>query len=100
MANITRYKILIYGSPEGYQGNRAQIALYQDSQVVGFIRFHDQGTPLPDDERSQGKVVMHLPAAMFESVVDVLRHEKPLDLNFRMERAMLGTSDEPVGEGE
>lgn len=100
MANVTRYKILIYGSSEGYQGNRIQIALYQDSKVVGFVRFHDRGMPFPDDEKQADKIVMHLPSTMFGSVVDILRHERPLELNFRMGRAFLGTSDEPVGEGE
>jgi hypothetical protein len=100
MANITKYKILMYGSPEGYNGNRAQIALYDDSTVVGFIRFHDPGADFPDDERAGDKIIMHLPAPMFGAVVDILRNEKPLEYNFRMNRAMFGTSDEAVGEGE
>ena len=100
MANITRYKILIYGSSEGYQGNRAQIALYDGSTVIGFIRFHDRGMPFPDDEKTKEKIIMHLPSTMFGNMVDLLRHERPLELNFRMNRAFFGTSDEPVGEGE
>lgn len=100
MANVTRYKILIYGSSEGYNGNRAQIALYDGSNVVGFVRFHDRGMPFPDDEKQQDKTIMHLPATMFGDVVDILRNERPVELNYRMERAFFGTSDEPVGEGE
>ncbi len=100
MANITKYKILVYGSSEGYRDNRAQITLYDDSVVVGFIRFHDPKMPFPDDERADDKIVMHLPTAMFGDVVDVLRNEKPLSINFRMQRALFGTEEEAVGEGE
>lgn len=100
MANVTGYKILVYGSPEGYQGNRAQIALYEGDAVIGFVRFHDDGQDFPADEKQGDKVVMHLPAAMFGSMVDLLRNEEPLELNHRMGRAMFGTAQEAVGEGE
>jgi hypothetical protein len=100
MANVTQYKILVYGSPEGYQGNRAQITLFKDSEVIGFLRFHDEGMPFPEDERAKDKIIVHLPSAMLGDVVDILRNEKPLELNFRMKRGLFGTSGESVGEGE
>ena len=100
MANVTQYKILVYGSEEGYQGNRAQIALYDGASVIGFIRFHDPKADFPNDEKSGDKIVMHLSATMFGTVVDILRNEKPLSFNFRMQRAMLGTETEAVGESE
>jgi hypothetical protein len=43
---------------------------------------------------------MHLPSAMFENVLDVLRNEKPINYYFASAHAFLGTSAEPVGEGE
>jgi len=100
MANVTGYKILVYGSPDGYQGNRAQVALYEGANVIGFVRFHDEGQEFPADEKQGDKVVMHLPAAMFGSLMGILRHEKPIEFNFRMGRAMFGTGEEAVGEGE
>jgi hypothetical protein len=44
---------------------------------------------------------MHLPTAMFQSVLDVLRNEKPINIYFAQGRGFFGTSTkEPVGEGE
>ncbi len=45
-------------------------------------------------------IIMHLPSAMFENVIDILRNEKPINYYFSMGHAFLGTSVEPVGEGE
>jgi len=100
MSKITHYKIMVYGSSEGYQGNRAQITLYDDSQVVGFVRFHDRGMDFPDDEKSGEKIAMHLPSTMLPNMVDILRHERPLEINFRMGRAFFTSAEESVGEGE
>jgi len=100
MANVTQYHVLFYGSSDGYQGNRAQIALYDGQTVLGYIRFHDPGMPFPADSQSGASITMHLPSAMFENVIDVLRNEKPINYYFAASRAFLGTSTEPVGEGE
>jgi len=37
---------------------------------------------------------------MFESVLDILRNEKPINYYFASNHAFLGTSTEPVGEAE
>ena len=101
MANVTQYHILFYGSPSGYQDNRAQVTLYDGSTVLGYVRFHDAGMPFPNDALSGGKILMHLPSTMFENVIDLLRNEKPINYYFAASRAFLGTgSTEPVGEGE
>jgi hypothetical protein len=101
MANVTRYHVLFYGSGSGYQDNRAQITLYDDVNVLGYVRFHDPGMPFPNDSQSGALITMHLPSAMFENVLDVLRNEKPVNYYFAAAHAFLGTgSVEPVGEGE
>jgi hypothetical protein len=101
MANVTQYHILFYGSPNGYQDNRAQISLYNGPTVLGYVRFHDPGMPFPNDSQSGGLITMHLPSTMFENVLDVLRNEKPINYYFSAAHAFLGTgSTEPVGEGE
>ena len=100
MANVTQYHVLFYGSSGGYQDNRAQIALYDGTNVLGYVRFHDSGMPFPNDSQSGGQIIMHLPSAMFENVLDVLRNEKPINYYFASGHAFLGTSTEPVGEGE
>jgi hypothetical protein len=100
MANVTAYQVLFYGSPGGYQGNRAQITLYDGGSVLGYVRFHDPGMAFPNDSQAGGLTTMHLPSTMFENVIDVLRNEKPVNYYFAVSRAFLGTSTEPVGEAE
>ncbi len=100
MANVTQYHVLFYGSADGYQNNRAQICVYNGATVLGYVRFHDSGMPFPNDSQSGGLITMHLPSTMFENVLDVLRNEKPINYYFASGHAFLGTSTEPVGEGE
>jgi hypothetical protein len=100
MARVEKYHVLFYGSPEGYMNKRAQIALFEGGDIVGFIRFHDPGMPFPDERESDGKVFMHLPSDMLGAVIDVLRNERPIDIDFRSGRAFLGTALEVVGEAE
>ena len=100
MANVTQYHVLFYGSTAGYQNNRAQISLYDGGNVLGYVRFHDPGMTFPNDSQSGGKIIMHLPSAMFENVLNVLRNEKPINYYFVSAHAFLGTSTEPVGEAE
>jgi hypothetical protein len=53
------------------------------------------------DSDSGGIIKMHLPTAMFQSVLDVLRNEKPIRIYFAQGRGFFGTATkEPVGEGE
>lgn len=98
---VKKYHVLVYGSPTGYQTNRAQIALYNSSgKTVAYIRFNDPGMNFENDSESGGRIKMHLPSTMFENVLDVLRNEKPVYIYFAQGRGFLSTSTEPVGEGE
>jgi hypothetical protein len=100
MPNVTSYHVLFYGSPEGYQTNRAQITLYDGNAVVAYVRFNDPGMAFENDYVDAGIIRMHLPSTMFADVIDVLRNESPLIVYFSAGRAFLGTGKEPVGEGE
>jgi hypothetical protein len=100
MANVTNYHVLFYGGPDGYQTNRAQIALYDGNIVVAFVRFNDPGMVFETDYIDGNIIRMHLPSTMFENVIDVLRNEKPVNVYFSAGRAFLGTGTEPVGEAE
>jgi hypothetical protein len=101
MPIATSYSILFYGSPEGYQTNRAQIQLSDaGGNTLAWIRFNDPGMFFEPDVNDGGIIRMHLPSTMFQSVLDVLRNEKPINIYFAAGRAFLGTSAEPVGEGE
>ena len=98
---VVSYHILFYGGPEGYQTNRAQIALYgPNDNTVAFLRFNDPDMTFENDSESGGIIRMHLPSAMFENVLDVLRNEKPAYIYFAQGRGFLSTSKELVGEGE
>lgn len=98
---IKKYHILFYGSPEGYQTNRAQIALYgPDNRTAAFVRFNDPEMNFESDYERSGIIRMHLPSTMFHNVLDVLRNEKPVYIYFAQGRGFLSTSKEPVGEGE
>jgi hypothetical protein len=100
MANITSYTVLFYGSPDGYQTNRAQISLMDGIKSVGFVRFNDPEMVFENDSNTDGIILMHLPSSLFESVLDILRNEKPVGIVFRQNRGFLYTGLEPVGEGE
>lgn len=101
MASVKSYHVLFYGSPAGYQTNRAQISLYDGSgKTVAYLRFNDPGMFFESDYESGGIIRMFLPSAMFENVLDVLRNEDPVHVYFAAGRGFLGTSKEPVGEGE
>lgn len=102
MAEVKSYSILVYGGPDGYQTNRAQIQLSDASnQTLAWIRFNDPEMLFEADYESGGIIRMHLPSTMFQSVLDILRNEKPIHIYFAQGRGFLGTlSTEPVGEGE
>jgi hypothetical protein len=101
MADVTQYHVLFYGTSDGYQGCRAQIALYTGNQCIGYARFHDAGMPFPADSVSGGQTIMHLPTTLFDGVLDVLRNERPITFYFASNHAFLGTgATEPVGEAE
>ena len=100
MAEVTKYHVLMYGSPDGYQTNRAQIALYgTDGKTIAYIRFNDPGMNFENDADG-AQIKMHLPSTMFDGVLNVLQNEKPVYIYFAAGRAFLSTSKEPVGEEE
>jgi hypothetical protein len=101
MPEVTSYSLLFYGSPTGYQTNRAQIQLSDaNNKTLAWIRFNDPGMFFENDYESGGIIRMHLPSAMFPNVLDVLRNEKPIHIYFAAGKALLGTSSEPIGEEE
>jgi hypothetical protein len=53
-----------------------------------------------NDSESDGIIKMNLPSEMFENVVDILRNEEPVYIQFVHGHGVLQTSLEPVGEGE
>ena len=98
---VSDYHVLVYGSPDGYQTNRAQISVYgANGKVAAYIRFQDPGQTFENDYEKNGIIRMHLPTSYFQGVLDVLRNEDPVQIYFAQNRGFLSTSKEPVGEGE
>ena len=64
------------------------------------MRFNDPGMAFENDSMVNNIIFMHLPTTMFQSVLDICRNEKPLNIYFAAGRAFFGSSAEPVGEGE
>jgi hypothetical protein len=101
MPLVTSYSLLFYGGPDGYATNRAQIALSDaNGATVALVRFNDPGMVFEADAMEGGIIRMHLPSALFQSILDVLRNEKPINVYFAQGRGFLGTQGEGVGEGE
>ncbi len=101
MATVEDYSLLVYGSPSGYQTNRAQIQLRgTNGAVVAWLRFNDPGQFFEEDYVDSNIIRMHLPSTMLATMVDLLRNEKPLHIYFAAGRAFFGTAAEPIGEAE
>ena len=102
MPTVTSYSILVYGGPDGYQTNRAQIQLSgAGGATLAWLRFNDPGMTFEADYQDGGIIRMHLPSTMFCCVLDILRNESPCQIYFAQGRGFFGTgTTEAVGEGE
>ncbi|HLN88636.1 MAG TPA: hypothetical protein VK253_01065 [Candidatus Binatia bacterium] len=104
--NITGYFIHIEGGEQRNQTQftmRARIQLNTTNAVAAYIVFKDPWMLFESDKVVNKVVWMYLPSSMFQSVVDILRNEKPFNVGFNEAsgRAFLTTSSvEPVGEAE
>jgi hypothetical protein len=98
---VKTYQVYFFGGPDGLWTNRSKISLRgSNSKVLAHINFNDADMKFENDSESDGIIKMHLPSTMFENVIDVLRNEKPVYIQFVHGHAVLQTSLEPVGEGE
>ncbi len=105
MKEIKRYALKIFGGPKGSgQGKRASIYLFnKDNHAIGSIDFWEEGTTLPADALADnGLIQFSLFMNRYEDVVDMLRNESPVFVAWQesLKNAYIGTSQEPVGEGE
>jgi hypothetical protein len=99
MAKVSKYSILFYGGEQGYQINRAQITLADaDGNSLAFVRFKDPGMPYELDTETDGIITMHLPSAMFPSILDAVRNEKT-DIYYQIGKAFLFAKLRRAGQG-
>ena len=102
MAQIEKYAVRFHGGPEGSgSGIRAQVHLF-DSQntLIGWLDFYQDGRPLPED-KGEPHIVMSMPYSALQGVVDILRNESPVYINWqaKIKNAFLGTGQEEVRQG-
>lgn len=99
MAKVSKYGILFYSGEAGYLNNRAQIQLSDaEGNTLAFVRFKDPGMPYELDTETDGIITMHLPSAMFPSIIDAIRNEKT-DIYYQIGRAFLLAKVRRAGQG-
>lgn len=106
MAEVHRYRVVLYGASSEKPNLKAKIELYavppsgrSDAAVsIGKLKFHDG--PLPPDTQEKDSIVMNLPHDMLGQVVDLLRNESPVYFAFHEGRAVLGTGIEEIGTND
>lgn len=110
MAEVNRYRVVLYGSSSDKPNLKAKVELYAApkghpssaaataTMSVGKIKFHDG--PLPADSQEKDAIVMNLPHSLLGDVVDLLRNEAPVYFAFHEGRAVLGTGVEEIGSGD
>src|SRR5262245_52458317 len=103
MANFTTYTMSIRGTGSGIQpGVRAVASLFDGATNVGSIYGWDAGVAIPNDS-SAAPLTMNVPITLFPMILDVLRHEGPLQITHspNLGRVVLAiVTQEPVGEDE
>jgi hypothetical protein len=104
---IKKYEVSYFAGAQNVGGYpyRAIIALRDHTDVfVAIAYFHHSTATMPpaDVQKATGLISCHYSGADFPQVLDLLRNEKPVYVEFdaRTTVANVRTSPEPVGEGE
>jgi hypothetical protein len=105
---IKKYDVAYYagGRNTASYPYRAIIGLRDDNdKLIGAAYFHQDSTTMPgaDTQKASGYISCHYLAADYPQVLDILRNEKPVYVEFEPRAgniANIRTSAEPVGEGE
>ena len=108
ITEITKYDVAYYAGGRNAAAfpYRAIIGLRNDSdRLIGAAYFHHNTTTMPvaDTQKATGYISCHYLAEDYPQVLDLLRNEKPVYVEFEVRPgniANIRTSAEPVGEGE
>jgi hypothetical protein len=108
MVEIKKYDVAYFAGGRNAAGYpyRAIIGLRDDdNKLIGAAYFHLNAATLPggDTQNASGYVSCHYLATDYPQVLDILRNEKPVYVEFVARAGNMGnirTSAEPVGEGE
>ena len=105
---IKNYDVAYYAGAKNLSGHRyrAIIGLRdENNNLLGAAYFHHSSDTMPnaDTAKATGYISCHYPAEHYPYVLDLLRNEKPVFVEFEVQAGNVGnirTSAEPVGEGE
>ena len=108
IVEVKKYDVAYYGGGRNAAGYpyRAIIGLRDDDdKLVGAAYFHHDARTMPsgDTQKASGYISCHYMAADYPQILDLLRNEKPIYVEFEGSVgniASIRTSAEPVGEGE
>lgn len=108
MIEIKKYDVAYYAGGKNVAAYpyKAIIGLRNDNDdLVGAAYFHHNPATMPiaDTQRGTGYISCHYLAEDYPQVLDLLRNEKPVYVEFEVRPgniANIRTSAEPVGEGE
>lgn len=107
-----KYTLRVSG---GNSGRVALLLCYSGNSFVGRIDFYPDDASLPQDYLwhpgpVSEAIVLHMPMNRFDSIISIVRNEKPLNLYISVNREigastqgygyLATTSKEPVGEEE
>jgi len=97
---IESYRIYFHTTPN-YKWD-AFVDLYSGSKWIGRLKFMKEGQPIPENKEMGSAYVLHYPVKHFDSIVTILREEKPVYINLNTANGIgtIATSAEPVGEEE
>ena len=103
---IKKYQVAYFGAKAGTY--RAFIWLLRDDNTrIGGVLFHQNASTIPaNDSRlaAEGTILCNLPCEDLPHVLDILRNEKPVFMEFvagaARQYAMIYTQFEPIGPGD
>ena len=103
---IAKYRVWHSSQKKGLDHTtRAMISLYdRANNLIGVLRFKMDLDDFPQDVVVGERIDCYYPPETYLEVIDLLRNEKPLYLDFQDEPGsnygIITTRKEPVGEGE
>jgi len=102
LKEITTYRYYFFSSRNQPSHARAVIQFWGDDGYLGAAIFYDDDFTLPPATLgSSGVIGQNYHMSEFSPILDMLRNEKPVYIEFNGElNSRLTTSGEPVGEGE
>jgi len=100
-SSIEKYKVVLYAENKPDIKLLAYIHCYNDNKNVMSAEFYRDGATLPQNRYKGCRVGLVYPWSRFNSILDILRNEKPVYFGFILSNKLgyVCTQLEPTGEG-